>query len=376
MEYSSIREHVEALAQRWAGERTTRQGRSDLWPSDFEALRAAGYPDVAVPVEFGGAFSSLGSSVRPICEILRTLAHGDSSVALVCSMHAAVLGHWLAFPQTADAHSAAWQAQRQAFFTAAHAGAFFGTITSEPGSGGDISLTRATARPGPDGFLLSGQKHFGSGLGITSFMLTTAIPSGETEPDWFVLDVRNANWDGSQGMKILAPWDGHGMSATQSHAISFSDFPAQRSAWPGQRKLLSTTTAAYMGCVLTSVIVGVVETAMSIARSGRANRSAPARPYEAVEWTRAQVDAWLIAQAFEGMLRAAEAPIPQEREVQQGKLAIAELAETCLGRLCRILGGGSYSKRSPIGHLLEDVRALGFLRPPWGLAYDQLIASQ
>jgi hypothetical protein len=53
----------------------------------------------------------------------------------------------------------------------------------------------------------------------------------------------------------------------------------------------------------------------------------------------------------------------------------AQLAESCLGRLCRVLGGGTFSRRSPIGNWFEDVRALGFLRPPWGLAYDSLLAD-
>jgi hypothetical protein len=40
-----------------------------------------------------------------------------------------------------------------------------------------------------------------------------------------------------------------------------------------------------------------------------------------------------------------------------------------------VLGGGTFSQRSPFAHWFEDVRALGFLRPPWGLAYDQLFAT-
>jgi len=35
---------------------------------------------------------------------------------------------------------------------------------------------------------------------------------------------------------------------------------------------------------------------------------------------------------------------------------------------------GAFSRRSPFAHWYEDVRALGFLRPPWGLASDNLFA--
>ncbi len=41
----------------------------------------------------------------------------------------------------------------------------------------------------------------------------------------------------------------------------------------------------------------------------------------------------------------------------------------------RIHGGSTFSRRSPFAHWFEDVRALGFLRPPWALAYDTLFTT-
>jgi catechol 2,3-dioxygenase-like lactoylglutathione lyase family enzyme len=64
-----------------------------------------------------------------------------------------------------------------------------------------------------------------------------------------------------------------------------------------------------------------------------------------------------------------------EYEVLLGKECVAQLAESSLLRICRVLGGGTFSRRSPYGHWFEDVRALGFLRPPWGLAYDLLFST-
>ena len=59
----------------------------------------------------------------------------------------------------------------------------------------------------------------------------------------------------------------------------------------------------------------------------------------------------------------------------RAKEAVADLAERTMLRLTRVLGGGTFSQRSPFAHWFEDVRALGFLRPPWGLAYDALFAT-
>jgi hypothetical protein len=42
-------------------------------------------------------------------------------------------------------------------------------------------------------------------------------------------------------------------------------------------------------------------------------------------------------------------------------------------RLCRIFGGATFARSSPFGHWAQDVRTLGFLRPPWSLSYDILL---
>jgi alkylation response protein AidB-like acyl-CoA dehydrogenase len=99
------------------------------------------------------------------------------------------------------------------------------------------------------------------------------------------------------------------------------------------------------------------------------------RPYEQVEWVNAEQDAWLMRQAYEGMLRAVETQSQPLPVVLLGKTAAARLAEDCLRRLARIMGGGTFARHSPFGFWYEDVRALGYLRPPWGLAYDALIAA-
>lgn len=316
-----------------------------------------------------------------IAEALRTLAHGDSSVALVSAMHPAVLrvGGWLSLSNPPADYAAGWDQQRQWIFQTVLDGAWWGTITSEPASGGDIKKTKATARPEGDNaahdhrYRLTGQKHFGSGSGVTSFMVTTALPEGEEAPDWFFLDMREVPWDGTSGVTLVAPWDGHGMTATQSHGMAFADFPATRVAWHGALTETTRQPSGFVACAFTAVIVGIVETAVGTAREQLEKRRDTLRPYEQVEWTRAEMEAWLIQQAYEGMLRAAEQDAP--RSTLLGKTAVAELAESVLTRLCKVMGGGSYARYSPFGFWFEDVRALGFLRPPWGLAYDGLFAT-
>jgi alkylation response protein AidB-like acyl-CoA dehydrogenase len=371
---TKILEGVTAISEGFAADRAARQQRRSLDQADFDALRDAGFTLTGVPVDAGGIWRDVKTSTRDVAGILRALAHGDSSVALVSSMHPAVLSFWLATASVPPEHADAWNAQRSWVFEQA-AREWFGTITSEPGSGGDVGKTKSAAARDGDGYRLTGQKHFGSGSGVTSFMLTTGLPEGDTEPDWFFLDVRGVPWDGSRGVKLVAEWDGHGMAATQSHGMAFEGFPATRVAWPGNWRTISDAAAPFVGSLFTGVVLGIVETAVEAARAQIGKHPEQLRPWEQVEWTRAESEAWLAEQAFEGMLRTVETKEFPHRDVLMGKETVAGLAESSLLRICRIIGGGTFSRRSPFGNWFEDVRALGFLRPPWGLAYDALFAS-
>jgi hypothetical protein len=74
------------------------------------------------------------------------------------------------------------------------------------------------------------------------------------------------------------------------------------------------------------------------------------------------------------MLRPIESSAPDAAHATLvGKLAIAELAESALTRVCRVIGGGTFARSSQFGNWAEDVRALGFLRPPWALAFDLML---
>jgi alkylation response protein AidB-like acyl-CoA dehydrogenase len=377
-----LEHEIAEMASEWRSNRVDRQARRSLDPADFDRLAKAGFLDVAVPQEVGGLWRSVADTTRPICQVLRTLAAADPSVALVSSMHPAVLGFWLAQP---DQSRPTWAEQRAAVFASAAEGKQWGTITSEPGSGGDILRTKTRALPdiGSGGavpghpYRLSGDKHFGSGSGVTSFMITTAVPDGEDAPAVFILDVRDRPWDGSTGLRLIAEWDGVGMAATQSHAMRLEGCPAIRFAWDRPLEEVMLAAAPLISSVFTAVVLGVLDEAVQTARLQLEPKADALRPYEQVEWSRAELDHWLAAQAHEGALRAVESgDHPRSLHATlRAKVAVAELAEASLGRLGRVIGGGTFSRRSPFASWFEDVRALGFLRPPWGLAYDNLFLT-
>ena len=380
--WSALTTDIEKIADEWRADRSARQARRSLDQADFDRLTEAGLLHVPVPEDAGGLWESAPGSIRAACEVLRSLAAADPSVALVSSMHPAVLGFWLAAPEESGS---TWLEQKAAVLRTAAEGAQWGTITSEPGSGGDILKTKAravsdesadAAFPGAT-YRISGDKHFGSGSGVTSFMITTAVAEGEDAPSLFALDVRDRPWDGSAGLQLLAEWDGMGMAATQSHAMRLDGCPAVRFAWEGPIEDITRAAGPVTTCLFTSVVLGVFDEAIRTAAAQLQPKAETLRPYEQVEWSRAELDHWVAVQAYEGALRAVESG-DSGRGLYAGlraKEAIAELAESALNRLTRVIGGGTFSRRSPFASWAEDVRALGFLRPPWGLAYDSLFAS-
>ena len=195
MDSADVLDNVRQIADRLAADRRARQLRTELIRSEFDELAEAGLPLSGVPADQGGLWESQRASTRVICELLRTLARGDSSLALVSAMHPSVLSFWLASPVAPEPYAAAWEAQRREHFEAVVGGAWWGTITSESGSGGDVLNTKARARPAPEatssarpapeaassarpdgaGYRLSGAKQFGSGSGISSFMITVVL---------------------------------------------------------------------------------------------------------------------------------------------------------------------------------------------------------
>ncbi len=193
MEPETVLDNVKQIAEGFAAQRRERQQRTYLDKADFDALADAGVLRMGAPVSMDGIWDDVSSSTRPFCEILRTIATGDPAVALVAAMHPAVLGFWLTRPEAPAPYSQAWQVQTAELYQSALDGHWWGTMTSEPGSGGDITRSRAKATKQADGsYRISGQKHFGSGSGISSYMITTAVPEGETDADFFYMDMREA----------------------------------------------------------------------------------------------------------------------------------------------------------------------------------------
>lgn len=360
------------IARDFATATIERQKRRHLEAEDFEQLRAAGFLLTGVPMAQGGLWQDPAGSARDYGEMVRTVAHGDPSVALVAAMHPAVMLNFLAI-DTVDDHPAAWAAQRQWAIDTARS-QWWGTLTSEPGSGGDVLKTRTTATPRGDQYLLSGDKHFGSGSGQAAFMLTTARIDAAAKPELFFLQHRDVPWDGSSGCKMTVAWDGMGMAATQSHAFRLQGFPATKFASTEVLDRIGPVASQIGNMLFTAVALGVADNAMAFARQKLDGKIDSMGAFEKTEWVRCQNELWLAEQAYQGALYAIEANAPDAAVAAlRCKVTCSELLEAALGRMAKVVGGASYSRALPLAQWTEDIKALGFLRPPLPLAYHQLL---
>ena len=363
---------LESVAAGFAEDVISRQKRRQLDPDDFEQLKGTGFLLTGVPADQGGLWKGPARSARMYAEMVRTIAHGDPSVALVASMHPAVTGFFLGV-ESVDDEPDAWRAQRQWVIESAR-DHWWGTVTSEPGSGGDILKTRSIAIPEKDHFLITGDKHFGSGSGHADFMITTAKVEGSELPELFFLQNKDEPWDGSTGCKMTVEWDGIGMSSTQSHAFRFENFPAHKTVSSEVLSKVAPISSQISNMLFAGVVLGVADNAMGFARGKLEGKEEGMRAFEKTEWVRCQNELWLAEQSYEGALRAIEAGEDAAHiTAVRCKITCAELIETALSRMSKVVGGASFSKAMPLAQWTQDVKALGFLRPPLPLAYDQLM---
>jgi len=368
---------IDALADEWVHQRDDRLRRTRLEAADFAALADTGFLRLIVPETHGGRWRSYKETGPVIVDAISRLARGDHCVALVASMHPTIVALWTAAPTAPPEFFDAFSQQQSEVYQSALEGHFWGTIASEPGSGGDVMRTKAVARPVDDSssrFALHGAKHFGSGSEIVTYMITTAKPENCIVPALFMLDLRDQSWDGSAGLTITREWDGVGMKATQSHAVMLDGVEGTPFAWPSALESVGPPAGTLGLALFCSVILAVVDAAMAEAAARFSGKTL--RPYEEVAWAEAQVEHWMLTQAQRGARRAIAASGNPAHELVMAKTAMAAKAEAILTLVCRAVGGSAFSASSPFASWHQDVRALGFLRPPWGLAFDQLIAAR
>ncbi len=204
-----------ALADGLAGtfrDRAAKYDESAEFPhQNFDDLRESGYLALTVPTELGG----LGGDLRDLVRTQERLATGCASTALTANMHLSMAGQVARNWRTTGDERAERMLRGIAAGDVVLAGA-----TAEPGH----PLVRSTgsrARRVDGGYLVSGDKTFGTGCAVMTHMTSMAVD--DDHPDGPRVLVFRVPAD-TPGVHIqVGSWNTAGMRATRSENIELRD---------------------------------------------------------------------------------------------------------------------------------------------------------
>lgn len=341
------------LSSRFEG-REAAHDRSGSYAADNVAdLRTSGMLTLTVPANDGG----FGASLMETSDVLRTLAHGSPSTALMLGMHTSILANYLldpaAVPESERNH---FRLQRAWAIDEAAAGKIFAVANSEPGAGGDVHNSRSQVDASETKF--SGIKSFASFGSNADYFMAAARNEGGTVEYYLV---RND----PRHVVVEKEWDALGMRSSESVILRFNEAPVVGIL--GYRGMLDSMNLRHWSTLsFTSVILGTGESLFEEIR---------ARATEMLSRVEV-VDFHLHLQACRGFLndtirRAPEVPSKE----------YLDLVRDCKTYVTRTLAkkgldvyiaqtGSAYSFSSTISRKFRDLLAGPALRPAAPIAFE------
>lgn len=336
--------------------------------ANLELLGEEGFLLLNVPDSFGGFGEGLGGTL----EILRTVAQGSPSTALMLAMHTSILANFLIDPRhVPPAERTAFIEQRTWAFGEAMRGRRFGVANSEPGAGGDVKQSRAEMRDGR----VWGVKSFCS-MGTHADYFMTAARDFESQKRDFESQkndesghvrywlVRNEN------VSVESAWDAVGMRSSESVSLRFDGAPVL--APLAYRGLLDGVNNRHWSTLsFTAIFIGVAESLLDDVLTPGAST---------LQRTSA-TELHLTLQACRAFLRQCVTVEPDpatddyRREVRDCKLFVTRALAQHAAALFTSLGGSAYRFGSPVSRKVRDLLAGPLLRPPVGAAFDEVFAE-
>jgi alkylation response protein AidB-like acyl-CoA dehydrogenase len=319
---------------------------------NLRLLADSGLLAVNTPREFGGLGESLGGTV----ETIRKLAQASPSTALMFAMHTSTLSHYRIAPEhIPEREREGFVSQRAWAFGEAVNGKLFAVANSEAGAGGDVKSSRAEVRDGR----LTGSKTFCSmGTNAHYYMAAARDETGTVEY-WLVAN-------DPERVQVEKPWNAVGMRSSESVSLRFEDAPVIGAL--AYRGLLDGPNHRHWATLsFTALFVGAAESLLDLLRGGTGILHATTA-----------VDLHLALQACRSFVRhcvAIEPPVANgeyRRLVRDCKLYVTRTLAQHAAAAYSAQGGSAYRFDSPLARTLRDLLAGPALRPPVGVAFDEV----
>jgi len=376
---------AEALAEQLAAnaERHDADGRYPI--EQVGLLRQADYFVAPIPEQFGGkgidsAHDLLASS---------RLARGEPSITLGLNMHLLVVLNMTRRWRVANSRGQAGRAHAYAcsLERIVRDQTIFATAVSEPSQHLTWPATQAT-RNG-NGWVLNGRKIFCSMAPAATVLLTAASyqdPAGNQMYGYAEVPVE------SDGLLVHDDWDGLGMRASGSNAVTFRDVHlpelAVRGGFPVGSAVGYIERNFSNGLFHASASLGIAESAHAyvVARLAAKSEAGGQGPEQvlladnviALTAVRATFErAAVLVDAFDQARLCSDATPDAWHaifaEVQAAKTFVNETAARIVDRALTLSGGAGYMRSHPLSRAYRDVRAGAFMQPLGALrAYEYL----
>ncbi|HXV43021.1 MAG TPA: acyl-CoA dehydrogenase family protein, partial [Anaerolineae bacterium] len=355
------------LAQQLARQFAARADEADrlgkLPVEDVQALKASGYLNLSIPLEYGGQ----GLSLRECLAAHLELAQGSGSTALVAGMQLHLFGH--------ARETRPWPEETFArLCRAAVKGGLFNNVASEPQLGspsrGGLPDTTAVPAPNGEGWIVNGHKTWTTGGKHLTHMIVTARL--EDDPAWILVlqDMPGVEWVETWG-------DSLSLRASDSHDVYFNDVlvPADHLIQRGMTPV-QAVPSAWFPMVMSTVYLGTAIAARNSVIQYALERvpTALGKPIATLPKIQRQIgEIDLALQAAQALLFEVAGAWTGEAENRRKvyprivavKHLITETANEVTDKALRIAGGLSLTKSLPLERYFRDVRA-GLMQPPSG----------
>ncbi len=357
---AAVREGVLAIAAKYDQEYWTRCDEDKRWPEEvWRELIAGGWHSLAVPEEYGGA----GQGLLELVVALEALAEGGAggAASFMYLLTPAFGGLTIARHGTGE--------QKREFLPRIASGELETCFAiTEPDAGSNAINISTHARRDGDGFLVSGQKIWISGVERADFLVlvTRTIPAAEAKPRTngftvLLVDIKEAV---AEGTLTYRPIPKLGTNVVASNMVFLDDVrvPAHRVLGQVDQGFAVMWDILNPERILAAASgVGFGELTLKIACEYARERAPFGKPIgtnQAVAFPlakiKAQVDLARLMTYKAAWLWDRNRPCGSEANV--AKLTAADAAWQAADRAFQTYGGMAYSMEYPVARMFRDAR--------------------
>lgn len=356
-EHREVRERAEQFATEVVAPRAEEIERTDEFPRDvMEAAGEYGLLGILLPQEHGG----LDSDFLSYCLAVERVAEESGAVA------ESIQGHTFAALPIARFGT---DAQHERYLGSMVAGESVGAmLLTEPGAGSSPSELATVAKETDEGYVLTGEKAFGTNAGVADVHLVVARKRPQPENSHGVSVFLAPSTDDLDGFTFdrteFMGMRGHVTGDSVLDGATVGNEAVLGRIGAGFRITMGTIDMARTG--LGAIGVGIARAAFDRALDYAGTREQGGNPvgeYQAVQVLLADMDARLdaarhLVYASAGTIADGEG---DTRKSSKAKFVASDTAEFVTRNAMQVYGGKGYRKDLPLERYYRDARILSII---------------